>query len=236
MYEVRSIRAIVGMQSCIGVGGTPPHSWGNYFWIGNLRIVNFWSENLEAAVEQFLHDGNVTVRVFSSGDREWGVVHDARIPREWYNKHPCFTGYGVPKDEAVLRAIYEASEDFSDDIEQWLNPQQYHEARGGTVKFLPGGGHVVSYKLDQPKRELKGEWTIETKPVVAYDPDLVDDIAMAYAYALTAINTPTEKPAKGFFYAPYIPKELNATRLDSTDSSVDRSRQEDSQPKGTEAL
>lgn len=86
MYATKIIE-----QTCVGVGGTPPHEYGNCFTVlcddgKHRRVVNFVLENLEAGVEK--HGLTWPIRIKALTDRV-AVVHDERIPDNWYSKRFC---------------------------------------------------------------------------------------------------------------------------------------------------
>ena len=74
----------------VGVFGKPPHTIGNCFSVTaddgkEYRIVNFVYENLEALQENGLI-WPVDIRVLSG---RTAVVHDRRIPHDWYQSWFC---------------------------------------------------------------------------------------------------------------------------------------------------
>lgn len=127
--------AAVSGQSLIGVGHQRPCSWGNYFWIDEVRILNMWAENLETARERFLTDNKV--KVLRSGNR--AIVIDDRIPDEWLYNKLCFTGGGsISLEQAAI--FYAILGDPDNEIEQFIDGKSYYAKRGGRVN-----GTFISY-------------------------------------------------------------------------------------------
>lgn len=143
-------------ESLIGVHGSLPHSWGNYFWLADgPRISNFWAENLNAAKEEFLFDGLVEVvewkfDVSVGGDGKWpsepahiAIIHDERIPASWYYNKLCFTG-GFRPPLNIAKEMFEVlGGDPTDELEQWTDPKSYYAKRGG--EWHESG--LVTYRL-----------------------------------------------------------------------------------------
>lgn len=155
--ELMMVRAAVGMMSLVGVHGEAPHAWGNYFSLAytDLRVLNFWAENLEAAVQQgFLHDGQVQVRAWEwetpHGKRKACIIEDERIPKDWYYNKLCFTGGPWPPME-IAKQMYEILGDPDNEFEQFTDPELYHARRGGI--WNPRGFIFKSLGLDAKTSE-----------------------------------------------------------------------------------
>ena len=148
--------------SLIGVGGTAPHSWGNYFWMnGGKRVLNMWMENLEDAIQKFLPDGKVKVRDYGS----CLIIIDDRIPKEYYSNKLCFTGARDVTKE-IAEDAYKTLGDPENEFEQFTNPKEYHRKRGGYYREIEINGIVtglVSKKAggNPNARKLNGEWKCE---------------------------------------------------------------------------
>jgi hypothetical protein len=77
-------------QTLLGTWGTPPLAHGNCFYMATddgheYRIVNFVLENLEALLA-----AGLTFPVdIAALDRGVAVIHDRRIPSEWYATRFC---------------------------------------------------------------------------------------------------------------------------------------------------
>lgn len=135
------IPAVVGSHSLIGVGGLPPHPWGNYFWFHdkdkpreeNPRCLNMWAENLEVAVKKFLDDGLVEVILYNDSendnDRFYAIVDDNRIPDGYYYNKLCFTG-GYPPSKEIAKEIYDYLGDPDYEYERFIDTKTYYEKRG----------------------------------------------------------------------------------------------------------
>jgi len=161
--EIKKIPAKVGGRSLIGVVDKRPCSWGNYFWFeypddetdgGGWRCVNMWAENLEAAVEKFLPDGNVVVAVW---DDSYALVVDPRIPKDWLYQKLCFTGYTLPRPD-VAREMYNLVGDPDNEYERFVDPKSYYAKRGGVYKEFPDGYASVKYKVKSESRPLNVGW------------------------------------------------------------------------------
>ena len=137
LSEDKELEIKCSFMSCIGVGGSPPHAWGNYFALGPIRVLNMWWENLEAADKRFNLGGIVRARVYS----EWCLIDDDRIPKEWYYNKLCFTGSRAPSKE-IAKDMYEFLGDPANEYEQFENPHEYHRKRGGEYKEVDGRGYV----------------------------------------------------------------------------------------------
>jgi len=159
MYTVEKYPAVVGMQSLIGVGGKAPHRWGNYFALAvpEIRVLNFWAENLKAAVKQgILSDGYVQVRVYT-WEKEGQtykacIVDDPRIPQDWYYNKLCYTGSRKPPVE-IAKEIYDYLGDPDNELEQFTDPAMYHAKRGweynerGFVSYCLGSDRKTTEQL-----------------------------------------------------------------------------------------
>ncbi len=88
----------IGEQTCLGVLSIrdgKPQSSGNCFSLEgknkngrwSLRIVNFYVENLRYVLT---HGITWPIKVMRLSERV-AIVHDERIPEEWYNQRYCET-------------------------------------------------------------------------------------------------------------------------------------------------
>lgn len=147
--ETRKVPIAYGGWSLIGVGGKPPHSWGNYFWIAvdgaRVRVLNMWLENLQHAERDFLKGDDVQVRLYRDADWVWCLIDDSRIPSAYYYNKLCFTGIPRPTLEVATDA-YAHVGDPENELEQFTAPKAYYEKRGwtyndktGSVSFRIGG-------------------------------------------------------------------------------------------------
>jgi len=157
MGTVLKVEAKVGMMSMIGTSDEYPLRWGNYFCFRKpeIRVLNFWAENLQELVERkILDDGMVQIRLY-----EWDVagtkaqaciIDDPRIPAEWYYNNLCFTGSRKPSVE-IAQEIYGYLGDPNNELEQFTDSEMYHARRGGVVDEKG----FVSYKVgpDRPSPE-----------------------------------------------------------------------------------
>jgi hypothetical protein len=191
IFEYKTLEAKVGTMSLIGTGHSRPVSWGNYFWLSKgPRIVNFWAENLESAVSLFLSDGMVRVRVYTDGDKDFGLIDDDRIPEDWYYKKLCFTGGYLPS-EAILKDMYEYSGTI-EEMEQHTDPVSYYAKKGieAKVSKIKGddnseGMTILSLNIEAKSRPLSTEWILEEQQELNYKGK--------------------ELEPEYYIYAPYIP-------------------------------
>jgi len=120
--------------SLVGIGGEPPHSWGNYFWLADdstdVRVMNMWMENLEHAATEFLKGDKVKAVVYRDQGKAWCLIDDDRIPADYYYNKLCFTGGPTPTLD-VARAAYERVGDPENELEQFIDPAAYWKKRGG---------------------------------------------------------------------------------------------------------
>jgi hypothetical protein len=153
------------MKSIVGIGTSnpPPYSFGNYFGLScGLRVLNFWAENLQAAQPLFLQDGLVQIRVWTWHDdtgreRKVAVIHDPRIPGDWYHNKLCFTGFGRPPVE-VAREIYELLGDPGNEMEYYSDPDMYYARRGQRLM-----GSCVSWNAPETAEQLVAELEAKRK-------------------------------------------------------------------------
>lgn len=151
--EVLKVAAVVGCRSLVGVNKDlpAPYSFGNYFSLDTepeLRVLNFWAENLTAAVKSYLLDGQVQVRVYSWDSTDSAnaraarccIIDDERIPANWYNNKMCYTGFGLPPAE-VARHIYDYVGDPDNEYEHFTDPEMYYAKRG---QYYRKGSNVIS--------------------------------------------------------------------------------------------
>lgn len=103
----RKIEASVGRHSLIGVHGDPPYDHANYFnFASGPRCVNMWLENMSHLKEIGAIKKDIEVELWKSKERLWAVVVDDRVPNDYIQDSPCFTGYGPPP-ESVLQIMNE---------------------------------------------------------------------------------------------------------------------------------
>lgn len=144
--EIKKIPAKVGMMSLIAVKGkNRPASWGNYFWIDNIRIVNMWAENLETLVSnKTLEDKMIELKIYYVNQDMYGLVIDKRIKPDWLYNKLCFTG-GVSPPIECIKDMYLIVGDPENEIEKYENPKKYYEDRG----WLYNSNGSVSYRFKQ---------------------------------------------------------------------------------------
>lgn len=190
-FRETMIPAKVGSQSLVGFGREPPpHRWGNYFNFAGKgtswgpRCVNMWAENLREAAKKFLQpDGMVKVRIYTEGDRkQWCLVVDERIPKDWLYHNLCFTGDYRPSLETI-KHMYEFGGDPENAFEEYYDPKEYHRKRGMKyLEFKMDDGTVISkITCEKPVNNLTADWKV----------DVIEDA--------------------GLFYCPYVPKALLKT-------------------------
>lgn len=138
--KIKKVKARVTGSSLIGVGEERPTSWGNYFNLKEGRVLNFWAENLETAVDRFLTDGMVNVRIYSdTNNRNFIIIDDDRIPKDWYYNKLCFTGYGRPSKE-VAKEIFDHLGDPTNEMEFYDDPVLYYRKRN--QDYNPKYGYI----------------------------------------------------------------------------------------------
>lgn len=209
--ETISVPAKVGGMSLIGVGPLRPTSWGNYFWLASgERVLNFWAENLTAAVEQFLPDGMVTIVKYTWVAKAYGdplkmvtntacIIQDERIPPEWYYNKLCSTGGTRPSAE-VAQDIFAILGDPYNESEQYTDPVSYYAKRGGLYR-----DGCVSYAVK-----------VAEVPTVATGLSLSDAMVTVFEDGKplydqdfsTLRNRTKEELHTGTYFAPYIPKDM----------------------------
>lgn len=130
-------------MSLIGVGVKRPCSWGNYFWLKDVRIGNMWWENLEHLKDEL--SGDVEVLVYETDDnKKFGLIIDPRIPPEYLYNKLCWTGYRFPTKE-IAEDMYKLLGDPTNEFEQYIDPVSYYAKRG--AKYDPKTG-IVCYSLN----------------------------------------------------------------------------------------
>ena len=139
---VKKVRAYVSCKSLIYSRGTFPLSWGNYFWIDtDIRVLNFWSENLEELVRRKILDDGM-VEVISYND-EYCIIDDSRIPEDWYYNKLCTTGGYSPSIE-IAKEIYDYLGDPDNEFEKYIDPVSYYIKRGKEYDIKTG---IIHYKM-----------------------------------------------------------------------------------------
>jgi hypothetical protein len=161
LFEYKKYRASIGIMSLVGVSGTPPHLFGNYFGLADgPRVVNFWAENLKAAKSRFLSDGMVRVRQYTEGQKKWVLIDDDRIPSDWYYDKLCFTGSIRPPIE-ILEDMYKFHGDPNFELEKYTDPVSYYNKRGMDCRIHPNGLMTIAYRGES--RKLMCDYTLEMK-------------------------------------------------------------------------
>lgn len=156
-YKDEYVKVDIGGCSLIGVLGTPPVSWGNYFWLcDGPRVINMWLENMEDALEKYLPDEMVKIRNYG----EYAIVIDDRIPKEYYYNKCCFTGCRKPSLE-IANDIYSLLGDPTNELLQFTDPKKYHELRGETYTVSENGQAVIGIPVKSGSRKIATEWTCE---------------------------------------------------------------------------
>lgn len=146
----KKLPAKVGQMSLIGVGGDPPYSWGNYFWLATKgpcdsspRVANMWAENLQALVEDgTIADGLIEVREYTHNDRTWCLIIDSRVPKSYLYNNLNFTGYYKPPYD-ILEDMYNTLDSWSWQSYEFIDPATYYPAIGGA--YDPRG--YVTYRM-----------------------------------------------------------------------------------------
>lgn len=150
-FEEVYLPAYVSSQSLIGTGPDRPCSWGNYFWIGEVRILNMWAENLETARERFLPDNQI--KVLRHGNH--AIVIDDRIPNEWFYNKLCFTGSGGSISLDVAFVFYSILGDPDNELEQFVDQKSYYAKRGGMTRNT-GEYNIITY--NQESRDARDRY------------------------------------------------------------------------------
>ena len=160
LYTEETLSTRIAGQSLIGVMGTPPFSHANYFWlVDGPRVINFWSENLQAADWVFGLEGKVNVRRYREDGRDFCIIADERIPKEWYHNKLCFTGGHLPSLE-VIRDMYSYHGDPDNEFEQYSDPEAYWQKRGHAYVSKEGVAMVVM-KVESTPRKVDSSWMLE---------------------------------------------------------------------------
>lgn len=168
-------------SSLIGVGGTAPFSWGNYFYLrGYTRVVNMWLENMEALVQsRDLHDGTIEGVLYEHHQNKWFLVTDARVPADYLYNRLCFTGYSRPPLEIAEDMFDRLGGDIYGALEEWTDPVSFHEKRGWTYDVETG---IISKKVESKSRVLNATWKCETSEMkTLHGEDAVETLAKMLA-------------------------------------------------------
>lgn len=134
LFTEEYVAPVVGGMSLVGVHGKPPHAHANYFWLQcGSRVLNFWAENLQAAVKEFSLD-DVKIRRYKGEGYDVCLIEDARIPKHWYLRKLCFTGGSIPPIN-VLEDIFNYAEHHyllavENELEQFTDPASYYAKKG----------------------------------------------------------------------------------------------------------
>lgn len=156
MHTVMKVPAKVGIMSLIGVGDARPTARGNYFSLAEpeIRVLNFWAENLVSAVDRFLPDGLVQIRVYlvetTICEYKVCIIDDERIPKGWYNSTLCTTGSSGITAE-IAKEIYDYIGDPENDYEKYIDPQMYYAKRGAVCSE---NNRWVTYSRDTSSEAL----------------------------------------------------------------------------------
>lgn len=163
LHENQKIDACYTQYSLIGVMGNPPFDHGNYFWFNEGRCINMWLENMEALINDgTLDDKKIKVDIWEDRKKEnrgsrYVVVVDERIPKEYINNSPCFTGYFSPKPSWIEEWANLYSWD-QWEIKKYTNPKEYYEALGGNYNEETG---LITFPVNQSSKQLKQGWSID---------------------------------------------------------------------------
>jgi hypothetical protein len=138
-----------GEVSCVGfLNQTFPSAWGNYFSLVDsednyYKIINFHHENFDELFRTGVIEYPVNMKVLEKG---FAMLHDIRIPNEWYMTKTMTTTVPVKYYTIHQKAEYERG------IE-----------RGNIVDKRNG---IVSYKIDTPVKTLNTKWSpVKEDPV-----------------------------------------------------------------------
>lgn len=162
----------VGISSLIGPGRERPTKWGNYYWLemedaelkkfqldSQPRVVNMWAENMTEAVKRFCPDNLLFVRFYAEKGRVFAVIHDPRIPEEWYYHKPYFVGGWSPSREMIEFMFHMQRNWKPEDVREWTDTKAWHEEQGHKVHELPDGSLQITIEFKQPAKPLLEGWT-----------------------------------------------------------------------------
>lgn len=193
------VKPVVGSMSLIGVCGEPPHAHANYFSLEcGSRVLNFWAENLEAAVKKFNID-EIRIRRYTGEGFDVCLIDHPHIPKEWYLDHLCFTGSRVPPLEVLEDIFWFGQFDcfvpFRNDIEMFSNPVEYYAKKG--AKYDPKTG-IISFAVpasNNPKVDVS-EWKIDVSDKIEawLDPALEVELERQIIEDITVSVTVKEEP------------------------------------------
>lgn len=137
----QKIKIDITGHSLIGTDDDYPIDWGNYFWINDYRVVNFWMENLKELMDRNIIDDEIDVILYE--DDRFCLIFDERIPQEWYYKKVCTTGYKTPSKEIAEEMYFLMGGDAFNELEFYDDPKSYYAKRGGR---LSDDGNLVIYE------------------------------------------------------------------------------------------
>ncbi len=145
----------IGMQTLVGSSGDYPREVGNCFDLicgdKSVRIVNFIVENLEKLLEDKVIEWPIKVHILKG---RTAIIHDERIPHEWYDKSFC----EVCCPQPLLP------------IQQQLRIARDILSGDRVEKVCEDGMVIVTQKLKANKRKLKENWTVEMDSPLVYTP------------------------------------------------------------------
>ncbi len=114
-WKLKEIPTQIGMTSLVGImNKSYPVGYGNYCSVGHYGsgqehyLINLWAENLEHLQTKGKALSGVTkmlALVQVTGGQ--AIVVDPRIPKDYLNKEPCFTGGGGGYTTESYRELYQ---------------------------------------------------------------------------------------------------------------------------------
>ncbi len=120
-FQPQLLRTVFGMQSLVGVFGTPPLSYGNYFALDGYYVLNMWAGNLRHLLTTKGRLKNAqTLQVLASKVGKVCLVVDPRVPKVFRNDTLCFTGSG---------GYNQLSREGYAELYQWMDPN-WNPAKG----------------------------------------------------------------------------------------------------------
>lgn len=192
LFTEEYVAPVVGGMSLVSVRGNPPHAHANYFWLEcGSRVLNFWAENLEAAVKQFGLK-KVAIRRYKGHGYDVCLIDEPSIPKEWYLTKLCFTGSKIPPLE-ILEDIFQFGDTtplgFENELEQFTDPASYYAKKGWSYDPKTG---IVSIPVNATPKKLQCSWTIETAKdfEISFDKDGFDDAMDEMTRAINCDSPP----------------------------------------------
>ena len=132
----------ITLSSLICVIGELPVKHGNYFYLNNYRVLNFWKENLIAANEKF--DLKDKISILKNIESNHCVIDDSKIPIEWYHNKLCFTGVLVKIEH--IKELYDYFGDPDNNFEQFVDPKSYWQKRDYEYINTDSGINIIKHK------------------------------------------------------------------------------------------